>query len=221
MCGDVKSKEKEKTSSTPLVTVSDLQRLKQFEIIAIRLRMMPFKTQFTPDFQLQKNGLWGKNYPDAEYTLREKREVQLFDIREFVKAKKKEKMEEMMANSDVGPMGGGLPGMSGGNPFGRSNPFAGTSPFGPSGLDSLLGSSPKESSSGGGTFNVDDLVKKIDAKIAELEEEERLEKEKEETSRKKDKIVDAEIREEEIKDSSMYEDGTNSDAFFDDFFSDD
>ena len=36
-----------------------------------------------------------------------------------------------------------------------------------------------------------------------------------------DKIVDAEIMEEEIKDSSMYEDGTNSDSFFDDFFSDD
>ena len=37
MCGEVKSKEKDKTASTPLVTVSDLQRLSQFEIITMRL----------------------------------------------------------------------------------------------------------------------------------------------------------------------------------------
>ena len=65
----------------------------KFEIIAIRLRMMPFKTQFTPDYKLEMNGAWGKKYPKAGYVERVKQEVQLFDIREFVKAKKKEKME--------------------------------------------------------------------------------------------------------------------------------
>ena len=35
MCGEVKSKEKDKTASTPLVTVSDLQKLKLFEAIII------------------------------------------------------------------------------------------------------------------------------------------------------------------------------------------
>ena len=50
--------------------------------------------------------------------------------------------------------------MFGSNPFSMSNPFA----------------SPKESPISS-DFNVDDLVKRIDAKIAELEEEERREKE--------------------------------------------
>ena len=228
MCGEVKSKEKEKTSSTPLVTVSDLQRLPMGEVISIRLRMMPFKTKLTPNWKMNQMGVWGEKTEKAGYIVREKREVQLFDIREFVKAKKKEKMEQMMADGDQ--MRGGLPGMSGGSPFGGSpfggsplgggNPFGGN-PFGAGGLDSILGGSSKESSSGSG-FNVDDLVKKIDAKIAELEEEERKEKEKEEALQSNDKIVEAEINEEnEVKDSSMYEEGTNSDAFFDDFFSDD
>ena len=51
MCGEVKSKEKDKTASTPLVTVSDLQRLQQFETIILRLRTMPFKTKLTPNFR--------------------------------------------------------------------------------------------------------------------------------------------------------------------------
>ena len=72
------------------------------------------------------------------------------------------------------------------------------------------------------TINVDELVKKIDAKIAELEEEEKREQEEAENKKKQENIIDAEVSEEKIvKDSSMYEDGTNSDAFFDDFFSDD
>ena len=58
MCGEVKSKEKDKPASTPLVTVSDLQRLSQFEVICLRLRMMPFKTKLTPNFKMD----WGRKY---------------------------------------------------------------------------------------------------------------------------------------------------------------
>lgn len=226
MCGEVKSKEKEKTSSTPLVTVSDLQRLDQFEIIAIRMRMMPFKTKFKPNFMID----WGRNYGQADYPEREKKEVQLFDIKEFVKAQKKAKMEEMMANNDMNSIPGGASGFSGigmganpfsgANPFGGSNMFGSSNPFSGGGLNSLLGDNNIPSSdSKNDSFNVDDLVKKIDAKIAELEEEER--KEKEEAEKKKESVIEAEVSEDNIKDSSMYEEGTNSDAFFDDFFSDD
>ena len=74
MCGEVKSKEKEKTASTPLVTVSDLQRLKQFEVISLRLRKHPFKTKLTPNWQMD----WGKNYEKATYPTREKKPVELF-----------------------------------------------------------------------------------------------------------------------------------------------
>lgn len=245
MCGEVKSKEKEKTSSTPLVTVSDLQRMSMGEVIWLRLRMMPFKTKLAYDWQMNNNGAWGHNYGKAGYPEREKKEVQLFDIREFVKAQKKAKMEEMMANSEVNPMSGGLPGMGGSSPFGGASPFGGTSlfggsnPFGTSSnplggssfskggspfggeLNSLLGNKPSNNPTPD-TINVDELVKKIDAKIAELEEEEKREQEEAENKKKQENIIDAEVSEEKIvKDSSMYEDGTNSDAFFDDFFSDD
>ena len=43
MCGEVKSSDKDKTASTPLVTVTDLQKLKLFEAIIIRWRLSPFK----------------------------------------------------------------------------------------------------------------------------------------------------------------------------------
>jgi len=226
MCGEVKSKEKEKTSSTPLVTVSDLQRLKIGEIIAIRMRMMPFKTKFAMDWQLVRDGIWGKEYPKAEYPSRDKKEVQLFDIREFVKKKKQEKMESMInETSTSSPFGGSNP-FGGVNPFGgSSNPFGGSSPFGsgtnPFGspkesmptLNSLLGNEPTSKTD---SFNVDELVKKIDAKIAELEEEER--KEQEAKKDEKNKIIEGELDNKE--DEKLYDKGTFGDDFFNDFFSD-
>ena len=170
----------------------------------------------------------------GEFPEREKKEVQLFDIREFVKERKKKKMEEMMSSSDLDPSGGmsnpfgGMGGNPfagmGGNPFGGmgGNPFAGMgrNPFAgkPSdgGINSLLGAGGGSNTSpDNGSFNVDDLVKKIDAKIAELEEEERKEKENQDGTKEEVKVDEA-VNE----DSSRYEDGTNSDSFFDDFFSD-
>ena len=154
MCGEVKSKEKDKTASTPLVTVSDLQRLSQFEMITLRLRMMPFKTKLTPDFKMD----WGRKYPKAEFPTRERVPLDLFDVREFVKEKKKEKMKSMFGGEESSSLfGGSTPssfgGGMGGNPFMFDNPFA---------------PSPSQKTS----FNVDELVKKIDEKIAELEKEE-------------------------------------------------
>lgn len=96
LCGEVKSKKDDKTASTPLVTVSDLQRMKQFEVIILRLRLQPFKTKFTPFFKID----WGKKYPPAKYPHRPKKEVHTFDIKEFVKNQKKKKLLEMMNSSD-------------------------------------------------------------------------------------------------------------------------
>ena len=179
LCGEVKSKDKDKTASTPLVTVSDLQRLQQYETISLRLRTMPFKTKLVPNWKMD----WGRTYDKATYPERSRQQVQLFDIREFVKDMKKKKMAEMMGNSsstntggmpnsfNANPMMGmGAGPMFGNNPFAMNNPFA---------------NHQSEASQGG--FNVDDLVKRIDAKIAELEEEERIEKEKQE--KEKDKTI--------------------------------
>ena len=82
------------------------------------------------------------------------------------------------------------------------------------------------------TFNVEDLVKKIDAKIAELEEEERKEQQE---KKQNDNMVEPNLNDlinnnEPIKDAVIEEKSevtkkegnkVSDDAFFDDFFSDD
>ena len=180
LCGEKKSKEKDKTASTPLVTVSDLQRLQQYETISLRLRTMPFKTKLIPNYKMN----WGKKYPKATYPTRKKHEVELFDIREFVKELKKKKMAEMMNSPEGGEMPGGMAMGGGMNPLFGANPFAMNNPF--------MNQRIREEEPAEGGFNVDDLVKRIDAKIAELEEEERREKEEEE---KKNRIIDAKVEE--------------------------
>lgn len=202
MCGEKKSKKDDKTASTPLVTVSDLQRMKQFEVIIIRLRMQPFRTKFTPNFKMN----WGKTYPKADYPEREKQPVHTFDIREFVKKQKKEKVMQMLNESSGGNAGGSLPGGFAGSlpgPFGnmglpntqgagtpKPNPFASTvNPNVPNPTVSSPKSQPTSSVSSTQAasatvtpkkpeatkvedeFNVDELVRKIDAKIAELEKQ--------------------------------------------------
>ena len=224
MCGEVKSKKDDKTASTPLVTVSDLQRMKKFEVIILRMRKQPFKTKFTPYFKLD----WGRKYPKASYPSRPKKEVHTFDIKEFVKNEKKKKLLEMMKSADVNPDGNVDMGGSGSNsggaelnkmdiptpkimPFdkvedsnfkdflshkGYDIPPKTNNPFTPMTMtpvesienvynnshsfnepSSINKSNISNTSDDGLGFDVDELVKKIDAKIAELEEEERREKE--------------------------------------------
>jgi hypothetical protein len=227
LCGEKKSKEKDKTASTPLVTVSDLQRLQQYECISLRLRTMPFKTKLVPNYKMD----WGRNYEKATYPTRTKTEVELFDIREYVKEMKKKKMAEMMNSegSDGAPLSMGT-NMS--NPFMGTNPFAMGNPF----------AAPRTSQSEDSSFNVDDLVKRSDAKIAELEEEERKEKEEEERKQqmarghaapaaipaKETPEVKVEeqqpqsdvVNKADLTVNSQYADDTDDDNFFDDFFAD-
>ena len=223
MCGEVKSKEKEKTSSTPLVTVSDLRSMDQWETIIIRLRKMPFKTKLTPNFEMD----WGHKFPKAKYPHRQRKEIGIFDLKSFVDKKREEKINNML-NGNEGPNlpFGGRPGANpfGGNPFGNNNLFGGPSPFGPT----------KPSSD---NFNVDDLVKRIDAKIAELEEEEKREQEEQSKSiNKQEKNSEEKQEEKAIQPTELNTDlnGNNDsnqsidfkhnvtdDQFFDDFFGDD
>ena len=228
MCGEVKSKKDDKTASTPLVTVSDLQRMKQFEVIILRMRKQPFKTKFTPYFKLD----WGTKYPPAEYPTRPKEEVHVFDIKEFVKNQKKKKLLDMMNAADEKDKENSSMGMIGsGNPFADSLPpelramRQTNSSIDNSGIPDFLTRSSnkveekpvsnipdfetfkKQVESDNSAFNpfataakpvtskpvskpadddddlgfdVDELVKKIDAKIAELEAEEKRAKEEEE-----------------------------------------
>ena len=152
LCGEKKSKSDAKTASTPLVTISDLQRMKQFDHIVLRMRKSPFKTSFVPDFKIE----WGdEDYGTVEYPVREKKPVEIFDIREFVQKKKDEKMGEAMSSL-------GFPGEHSGSSGGMG-----------------LFPPPRSGNTGKkDSFAINDLVKRIDEKLAALEKEEEEERKK-------------------------------------------
>ena len=245
MCGEVKSKKDDKTASTPLVTVSDLQRMKKFEVIILRMRKQPFKTKFTPYFKLN----WGVNYPLAKYPIRKKQEVHTFDIKEFVKNQKKKKLLEMM--NAAGDEDGGM--SPSGLPFGlppmrddssspsipdfltRRNPAPVEREEKPSIPDfetfkrqmeevtptkqsvPATRPAPVDTDDDLG-FDVDELVRKIDAKIAELEAEEK--REQEEAKKKETSVTTPPVEEKKETPTTpikLEEDG-DEDDFFDDFF---
>ena len=165
LCGEKKSKDKEKTASTPLVTVSDLQKMKLFEAIIMRSRLNPFKTKLKPSFEID----WGEKFPLAEFPTRTKGEIGIFDLKDFVDKRRKDKVMNNIGGSN--PFNGGF------NFNNNVNPFINPNQASMSTINKDANPLPNPFESGG-EVDVDELLKKIDAKIAELEEEERLEKEK-------------------------------------------
>jgi type IV secretion system protein VirD4 len=150
MCGEVKSKEKDKTASTPLVTVSDLQKLKLFEAIIIRWRKNPFKTKLTPDFKID----WGVKYGKAVLPVRRKEQIELFDVKKYV--------SEAMKDAELN------------NPEMNMNPFlGGFNPF-------MQATMPQQNNYTPVTDkDIDNMVKDIEAKLAALDAEEEEQKAKE------------------------------------------
>ncbi|MGN0966160.1 MAG: VirD4-like conjugal transfer protein, CD1115 family [Candidatus Coprovivens sp.] len=208
MCGEVKSSDKDKTASTPLVTVTDLQKLKLFEAIIIRWRMSPFKTKYTPNFKMD----WGHEKIEAVYPVRQEKEISYFDVKEFVKEKKRQNMLKSLDGDGSKPAGGGMSpfGGSPASPFGgnSASPFGGSSPFGVS--PSPFGGSDfdapkKDNDSGlfgglGGGIDLDAMMKDIDRKIAELDAEEA--RQKEELAKKKKEEEEANKKVEAVDVSS-------------------
>ena len=174
MCGEVKSGEKEKTSSTPLVTVTDLQKLKLFEAIIIRWRMSPFKTKYTPNFKMD----WGHPKIEASYPKREIKKVELFDVKEFTKKKKSEKIKNSLSEKGSSDSFDNNPFR---NPMGMSSGF--NMPPSPYSINNdsfgLPSSSDDNDMFGGlsGGLDLDAMMKDIDRKIAELDAEEARQKE--------------------------------------------
>lgn len=183
MCGEVKSKEKDKTASTPLVTVSDLQKLKLFEAIIIRLRKNPFKTKLEPDFKMN----WGLNRTEAPYPNRDIQKIELFDIKKYVTEEKRKQMMNNLENKESTPNpflnNFGNPFMPSGNNF---NPFMqpnamnnNINPF----SSQPMTSTPSENSIFNKPMNtlsdadIDAMMKDIDRRLKELDEEEAREKE--------------------------------------------
>ena len=186
MCGDVKSKEKDKTASTPLITVTDLQRMKLFEVIIKRLRMDPFKTKLEPDFNMD----WGIKREMAELPKRKVREISLFDIKKFVTEEKRKNMLADLEHSaempNMGMPGFGMPsgmpnGMLGG---GLGLPLNGN--MGGSGDVNPFMKSPNPFMKDGPMTNedIDRMIADIDKKLKELDEEEARQKEEMEKAKK-------------------------------------
>jgi len=237
MCGEVKSKDKDKTASTPLVTVSDLQKLKLGEAIIIRLRMNPFKTKYAPNFKVN----WGEDYPEADFPTRKTENVELFDLKKYVTEEKRKKM----MNSTEGPMPNmgmprdvmnpfSMPGPMNSGDGAMNNPFS--TPSSPMGQ-----SNPLNPFSGGlQGMDIDAMMKDIDQKLKELDEEEKRQKEKlkeenrklMEDTTKTSKVIE-ETNKEEIKQQDkpkinidvdsviVNENVITDDEFFDDFFGED
>ena len=227
MCGEIKVKtgkgDQAKEENRPLISVTDLQKLKMGELILIRLRLNPYKTKFEPNFKID----WGISQSIAEFPTRKQEEIHLFDLKKFVTNEKNKQLQ----NSGMSGMTPAMPGM---NPFGMgsSSPFGpmGANPFGASSMNGMphSGSNPFANQArpvsnpfGMGSNNtlnnmdIEAMMKDIDDKIKELEEEER----KEQESKKKTEEVHYEelpIQKEEIsvdipkKKEEIFEDVPNS-----------
>lgn len=185
LCGDkiVKVGKDKKEETRPLITVTELQRFKQDEVLILKHRLPPLRTKFLPfwntDFGYGKNNA---EVPKANLTSHEQRAIKLFDIREFVKKKREESRNELFGTSSDGL---GLNPFAS-NPFGASSssspfsqtPFGSNSPFNNSKQSSDIKfdnpfNSYSKSDNNSDELDIDEIVKKIDAKIAELEEEEK------------------------------------------------
>ncbi len=169
MCGEIKSKKDDKTDSRPLVTVTDLQNLKEEQAIILRSRMRPYKTQLKFDYKID----WGKDYGKADYPEREAKNVQTFNLKKYVEDKRQSKINDMLNGVGMDK-----------KPTPPVNPMFNPAAMFGGGIPTPPNMGPAAPSGG---LNVDDLVKRIDAKIAELEEEERKEKEEQEKKAKEAK----------------------------------
>ena len=184
MCGEVKSKEKDKTASTPLVTVTDLQKLKLFEAIIIRWRKSPFKTKLTPDFKID----WGIKSEKATLPTREIKEPAIFDIKAFVTEKKK---NETLNNPS---MGHGMPNpFLGGGPGGAFNPFLGS----PKPSVSKPAPNPFNPSFDTTTNDIDAMINDIERRLAQMDEEEKRASEKPKES-KNETVINFDDLEKEV-----------------------
>ena len=224
MCGEVKvTDDKDKNATRPLISITDLQKMKLFEAIIIRLRMSPFRTKLEPDFKMN----WGIERKEEPYPTRMKQEVEIFDLKKFVMDEKNKKM----ANS--GDFG-----------FGSPNPFkpvmGGFQPFG-----NLNNSNPMSTKNDFNSLDIDSMLKDLDEKFKELDRQEAMKKQEEKIELPKKKEITPldnpfltnEIKEtvkpkeviEEVKpkinvdgDSKVIDENIISDdEFFDDFFDDD
>ncbi len=154
MCGEVKvTDDKDKNATRPLITVTDLQKMKLFEAIIKRLRTDPFRTKLEPDFKME----WGIERKEEPYPSRIKQEVEIFDLKKFVTEEKSKHM------ANIKDSGFGSP-----NPFRPSTPgFQGMG----AGMNSGFGQSPMPKNNFN-SLDIDSMLKDLDEKFKELDRQE-------------------------------------------------
>ena len=183
LCGDkiVRVGKDKKEETRPLVTISELQRMKPDEYVLVRHRCPPYKGKLKMDYNSDfgfgiGNDIYGK---DVVYPQREMGEVSVFSIKDFVREKKQASSPNSMGGSPSFP--GGFSGMQ--SPFGTSSPSSG----------------PSSNSLFGGEQDIDEIIKNIDKQIAALEAEEKANKEKEKQEEHNEKIEQPTITEPAIE----------------------
>ena len=148
MCGEVKvTDDKDKNATRPLISITDLQKMKLFEAIIIRLRMSPFRTKLEPDFKMD----WGIERIEEPYPNRVQRKVEIFDLKKFVTEEKSKRMANL-----------------------GDNPFRGNNPFRPNNSPNPFGDfnqTPRQNPPMGG-MDIDSLLKDLDEKFKELDRKE-------------------------------------------------
>ena len=228
MCGEIKvTDDKDKNATRPLISITDLQKMKLFEAIIIRLRTSPFRTKLEPDFKME----WGIERKEEEYPNREKRDLEIFDLKKFVMDERSKKMAQ---NNDFAPNNNPFKPMDMSRP--SFSPF-GPMPEGPStGINNPFGG-------GLDNMDIDSIMKDLDEKFKELDRQEeknkaneldlpKISEEAKEDVKPKDisllEIKNDDKTEKEVNpvikvdsDSKVIADNVVSDdEFFDDFFGD-
>ncbi|MDD2202942.1 MAG: type IV secretory system conjugative DNA transfer family protein [Bacilli bacterium] len=190
LCGEKKVKgkgDKDPDKDKPLISISELQRLKMGDAIIIKDRSYPLKTKLP--------GMWEYDFNEPKstqinYPVRQKRIVKLFDIKEFVNNQRMNAypngnvfspnmfdprfaggMNSAMGNTDPSQF------LPPNNQLGKHNLDATPQPNAGYNQNFFSNRNKANMFNGDDSFNVDDLIKKIDAKIAELEAEEKREEE--------------------------------------------
>ena len=183
LCGDkiVRVGKDKKEETRPLVTISELQRMKPDEYVLVRHRCPPYRGKLKMDYSSDfgfgvGNDIYGK---DVYYPQRTMDEVKVFSIKDFVEEKKGKKQGSSM------PMGG----------------FPGMPPMGG------FGGMPNQNRMFNNEQDIDELIKSIDKQIAALEAEEKANKEKE----NKEKIETPEKVEEKVLATPMENKDENKD----------
>ena len=196
LCGDkiVRVGKDKKEETRPLVTISELQRMKPDEYVLVRHRCPPYKGKLKMDYNTDFGfGVGSTLYKkDVEYPQREMGNVKTFSIKEFVKQKKSQAMGSGTMPAYGAPLQGGFNGVPGG--FGNMPPQP---PVQMPQQNPEIPSFANES-------ELDELIRNIDKQIAAIEEEERKEKEAAakkaaEMSKENNDVKEAEVIE-EIKD---------------------